>query len=222
MLALFFIVSICCFAIWLEIWEMCKWRLEWTWDANLHWILEVCQLCSAGCWLTVREPNFTCGGFRVIPLIGSQASEKGLCEFLEIWREGTDCLYRTQYCSAGCSGSWAMAYNRPSNKKTNETFIIAAVCLAMGYLLCWTIQVPAKPKVPTCKSSQVEMSCATFQVLQHWAISGCFFPKDEYIYRGWTLTSTCCLCVAYSLRRRNHLEYLRASLLSRCSESSRR
>ena len=41
-----------------------------------------------------------------------------------------------------------MAYNRAAPKKQqNETLAVAAICLILGYLACWCIQVPAKPKV---------------------------------------------------------------------------
>ena len=41
-----------------------------------------------------------------------------------------------------------MAYNKSGPKKQqNETLAIAAICLILGYLVCWFIQVPPKPKV---------------------------------------------------------------------------
>jgi len=41
-----------------------------------------------------------------------------------------------------------MAYNRAAPKKQqNETLAVAAICLILGYLACWCIQVPEKPKV---------------------------------------------------------------------------
>ena len=45
-----------------------------------------------------------------------------------------------------------MAYPRNApRKQQNETIIAAVVCLALGYALCWIIQVPAQPRVCSCQ-----------------------------------------------------------------------
>ncbi len=59
-------------------------------------------------------------------------------------------LLIVRHALQGCQLSLVpgMAYNRAAPKKQqNETLAVAAICLFLGYLACWFIQVPAKPKV---------------------------------------------------------------------------
>jgi len=54
-----------------------------------------------------------------------------------------------------------MAYNRAAPKKQqNETLAVAAICLILGYLACWCIQVPEKPKVPVIRRIMPEQVAA--------------------------------------------------------------
>lgn len=41
----------------------------------------------------------------------------------------------------------AMAYRNVQKKQPSETAVAAGACLILGYLICWTLQVPAKPRV---------------------------------------------------------------------------
>ena len=54
-----------------------------------------------------------------------------------------------------------MAYPRNApRKQQNETIIAAVVCLALGYALCWIIQVPAQPRVCSCQLCPLMLSVA--------------------------------------------------------------
>ena len=83
-----------------------------------------------------------------------------------------------------------MAYPRNApRKQQNETIIAAVVCLALGYALCWIIQVPAQPRVCSCQLCPLILNVAlNASCIPALSMGHCQTAE------GCTWGSACCRC----------------------------
>ena len=90
-----------------------------------------------------------------------------------------------------------MAYNRSGpRKQQNETLAVAAICLLLGYLICWFIQVPAKPKVRHTKQSWHCLEAGNCK-----SCIGRLLPKKETFTHAMKARSECMSRLAMTSRK---------------------